>query len=81
MTGVTYGGCFLVKNGKIEKPVRNFRFVDSPWFFLNRLIEIGTSERTALGYSPWYGDWPVTPTIVPPVMVREFNFTALADAI
>jgi len=81
MTGVTYGGCFLVKNGKIEKPIRNFRFVDSPWFFLNRLVEIGTSERTAFGYSPWYGDWPIAPTIVPPVMVKEFNFTALADAV
>ena len=81
VTGVTNGGCFLVKNGKIEKPIKDFRFVESPWFFLNRLIEIGVSERTAFGYSPWYGSWPIAPTIVPPLMVREFNFTALADAV
>jgi hypothetical protein len=25
--------------------------------------------------------WPLPPVIVPPVMVRDFNFSALADAI
>jgi len=79
LTGVTSGGCFLVRNGKIEKAIRNLRFVDSPWFFLNRLLAIGTSERTAFGYSPWYGGWPVAPTIVPPVMVLDFNFNATSD--
>jgi len=79
MTGVTSGGCFLVRNGKIDKPVKDFRFLDSPYFFLNRLIAVGTSERTAFGYAPWHGEWPIAPTIVPPVMVRDFNFSALAD--
>ena len=81
MTGVTSGGCFLVRNGKIEKPVKDFRFLDSPYFFLNRLVAVGTSERTAFGYAPWHGDWPIAPTIVPPVMVTDFNFSALAESV
>jgi len=75
LTGVTNGGCFLVRNGKIVKSIRDLRFVESPWLAFNRIEAIGTSERTALGY----GNWPGPPTIVPPLMIREFNFTALKD--
>jgi predicted Zn-dependent protease len=93
MTGVTSGGCFLVKKGKIERPVKNFRFLVSPFFVLNSLIAMGPSHRTAYGYAPWtederdragFGaafDWPRRPMIVPPLMVRDFNFSALVDAV
>jgi len=81
MTGVTQGGCFLVHNGKIEKPVKDFRFVESMYFILNRLVAIGTPERTAFGYSPWHGEWPIAPTIVPPLMVSDFNFVSLAESV
>jgi len=81
MTGVTTGGCFLVRNGKIDKAVKDFRFLDSAYFFLNKLEMVGTSARAPFGYAPWHGDWPIAPTIVPPVMVRDFNFVALADAV
>ena len=81
VTGLTNSGCFLVRNGKIDKPVRDFRFVESPWYFLNRVQAIGTSERTAFGYSPYQGDWPIAPTIVPPLMITDFNFVSLADAV
>jgi len=81
MTGVTQGGCFLVHNGKIEKSVKDFRFVESMYFILNRLVAIGTAERTAMGYAPWHGEWPIAPTIVPPLMVSDFNFVSLAEAV
>lgn len=81
MTGLTNGGCFLVRNGKIDKAIKDLRFQESPWLFLNRLLAIGSSERTALGYAPWHGGWPIAPTIVPPIMVQDFNFTALAGAV
>lgn len=81
LTGVTTGGCFLIRNGKIDKPIRNARFLDSPWLFLNRLEAIGTSARAPFGYAPWAGNWPIDPTIVPPLMVRDFNFNALADSV
>jgi len=80
-TGVTSGGCFLIRNGVIDKPIRNLRFLDSPWLFLNCLEAIGTSERAPFGFAPWASEtWPVEPIIVPPLMVRDFNFNALADA-
>jgi predicted Zn-dependent protease len=81
LTGVTSGGCFLVRDGKIEKSIKNLRILVSPWFFMNQVEAIGTSERTAFGYAPWAGSWPIAPTIVPPLMVRDFNFSALADSV
>lgn len=81
VTGVTNGGCFLVRNGKIDKAIRNFRFVESPWLFLNRVDAIGPSQRAPFGYAPWLGHWPIAPMIVPPLMIRDFNFVALADAV
>lgn len=81
MMGVTSGGCFLVKDGKITKAVKDFRFLDAPYAFLNRLEAIGPPMRAPFGYAPWHGEWPIAPTIVPPVMVRDFNFNALADAV
>jgi predicted Zn-dependent protease len=87
-TGVTRDGCFLIKNGKIERPVKNFRFIESPFGILNRIIAIGKSERTAFGYTtqtntePQYAsEWPRRPLIVPPLMIRDFNLTALSDAV
>jgi predicted Zn-dependent protease len=87
LTGATHGGCFLVKDGKISKPIKNFRFLESPFFFLNRIEALGQPERAAFGYTPTatYGDgdgtWPRQPVIVPPMMVRDFNFSALCDAV
>jgi len=81
VTGVTNGACLLVRHGKIEKAIRDLRFVESPWYFLNRVVAIGTSQRSAFGYAPWQGDWPIAPTIVPPLMINDFNFVALADAV
>jgi predicted Zn-dependent protease len=97
LTGVTRDGCFLVRHGKIERPVKNFRFTDSPVFFLNRVEMLGRSERVAFGYMPptlsetgdgrtWppsgrLAQWPRLPVIVPPMMVRDFNFSALSDAV
>jgi len=81
LTGVTSGGCFLVRDGKLDKPIKGLRFVDSPWLFLNRLLAIGTTARAPFGYASWAGDWPIDPTIVPPLMVQDFNFTALADTV
>lgn len=81
LTGITNGGCFLVKDGKIDKAIKNLRFRESPWFALNRLEAIGTPERAPFGFSPWAGEWPIEPIVVPPLMIRDFNFNALADSV
>src|SRR5689334_7141772 len=83
VTGVTRDGCFLVKHGKIDRPVKNFRFLASPFFVLNNIIAIGPTRRAAYGYAPWtaqekqkasgmradFYDWPRRPMVVPPLMV------------
>jgi predicted Zn-dependent protease len=94
MSGVTRDGCFFVKNGKIDRPVKNFRFVDSPFFVLNKLVALGPSRRTTFGYAPptprehdvgaHWGErfeWPRRPMVVPPMMVQDFNFSSLSDAV
>jgi predicted Zn-dependent protease len=86
-TGVTRDGAFLVKKGKIERGIKNFRFRESPFFFLNRIEALGVPIRAAFGYTPRgakeSGDatWPRPPIIVPPMMVRDFNFSGMADAV
>jgi predicted Zn-dependent protease len=97
MTGVTRDGCFLVRDGKIDKRAKNFRFVESPFHAFNRLRMIGAAERVPLGNdSPTDGEryssfgwpragrwsrWPRVPIIAPSMMIDDFNFSSLADAV
>jgi predicted Zn-dependent protease len=73
-TGLTRDGTFLIENGKISKAVKNFRFNDSPLFLLNNLEMIGQPVRLA-------GTEAGGAVVVPPLKVRDFNFTSLSDAI
>jgi predicted Zn-dependent protease len=70
-TGLTRDGTFLIENGKIARPIKNFRFNDSPLFMLNNLEGIGAAVRTAGGGGE----------AMPPIKVRDFNFTSLSDAV
>jgi len=86
VTGVTRDGCFFIKNGKIDKPIKNFRIHESPFFSFNKLEMIGTTERVAFGYNVPPGmrewmRWPPLPVLAPPMMVQDFNFSALSDAV
>jgi predicted Zn-dependent protease len=76
-TGLTRDGTYLIENGKITKPVKNFRFNDSPIFMLNNLEAMGVPERVSASEG---GD-PGQAIMVPPIRVRDFNFTSLSDAI
>ncbi len=68
-TGLTRDGSFLIENGKIARSIKNFRFNDSPLFFLNNVEAIGPTVRTNNG------------GIFPSVKARDFNFTSLSDAV
>lgn len=76
-TGLTRDGTFLIENGKITKPVKNLRFNDSPVFMLNNLEAMGIPERVSASEG---GD-PGQAIMVPPIKVRDFNFTSLSDAV
>ena len=69
-TGVTRDGTWLIENGEISHPIQNFRYLDSHLFFLNNLEAVGKPVLTAGGGM-----------VLPPVRSRDFNFTALADAV
>lgn len=76
-TGLTRDGTYLIENGKITKPVKNLRFNDSPIFMLNALEALGRPERVSASEG---GD-PGLAIMVPPIKVRDFNFTSLSDAV
>ena len=73
-TGLTRDGTFLIENGKVTKAIKNFRFNDSPLFMLNNLEAMGRPVRLA-------GTEAGGAVVVPPIKVRDFNFTSLSDAV
>jgi predicted Zn-dependent protease len=58
-----------VERGKIVKPLRNFRWNESPLTMLNRIVDIGRAERVGPG------------TMMPSLKVRDFNFASLSEAV
>jgi len=74
LTGLTRDGTFYIENGKIKHPVKNFRFNESPVTMLNNVEELGKpqiigSEGDGLNM------------VIPPMKIRDFNFTSLSDAV
>lgn len=91
-TGLTRDGLWLIENGKITKPAKNFRFTESSLFALNQLDQLGVpvpvfrpvrdpapDQNNAWRYAPYFVT--LTPAVVPPLKIRDFNFTAMADAV
>ena len=74
-TGTTRDGLWLVENGEIKHPIRNFRFNESPMFVFNSIEEIGQTERVLSGFPP------AEAVRVPAIKARDFTFTSLADAV
>ncbi|HUF27436.1 MAG TPA: TldD/PmbA family protein [Gemmatimonadaceae bacterium] len=73
-TGLTRDGTFLIENGRVTRAVKNMRFNESPLFMLNNLEAVGTPVRLA-------GTEAGGAVVMPPVKVRDFNFTSLSDAV
>ena len=73
-TGLTRDGTFLIENGKVTKSIKNFRFNESPLLMLNNLDGIGKSVRVA-------GTEAGGDVVMPPLKIRDFNFTSLSDAV
>ena len=93
LSTVTRDGLWLIEKGKVTFPVKNMRVLDSPLFYTNNVLQLGTPERIYGSYwmsgglfGPSYDDFtPMAlgniPMMVPPLKVRDFNFAALADAV
>ncbi len=76
-TGLTRDGTFLIENGKVTRPIKNFRFNESPIFFLNNLQEMGQSIRVNASENLGAGG----AIYMPPIKVRDFTFSSLSDAV
>ena len=72
LTGLTRDGLFLIEDGKITTPVMNFRFNESAVRLLQNTAAIGAAERTGTGPRAM---------VVPSVVVRDFTFSSISDAI
>jgi predicted Zn-dependent protease len=72
LTGLTRDGLFLIENGKVTSPVVNFRFNESPVRMLQNTVAMGRPIRTRGGESGM---------IAPPLVVKDFTFTSISDAV
>lgn len=72
LTGLTRDGLFLIENGKVTSPVVNFRFNESPVRVLQNTVAMGRPVRTRGGESGM---------IAPPLVVKDFTFTSISDAV
>lgn len=67
-TGLTRDGTFLIEDGKIKHPIKNFRFNESPIIMLNNVEAMGKPIR-------------VNGSLIPPLKIRDFTFSSLSDAV
>jgi len=67
-TGLTRDGTFYVENGEIRYPLKNFRFNESPVIMLNNLEALGRATR-------------VNGNLIPSMVLRDFTFSSLSDAV
>lgn len=74
LTGLTRDGTFYIENGRIQYPIKNFRFNESPIIMLNNLEELGKVERTVSTESNQN-------YLLPPMKIRDFTFSSLSDAV
>ncbi len=76
-TGLTRDGTFLIENGKVTRPIKNFRFNESPIFFLNNLQAMGSTIRINASEALGAGG----AIYMPSIKVRDFTFSSLSDAV
>ncbi len=68
VTGLTRDGVWLVENGKVSRPVNNFRFNESPARLLQNVEALSAAVSTGT-------------MVVPGIRARDFNFSSKSDAV
>jgi len=76
-TGLTRDGTFLIENGRISRPVTNFRFNQSLSEMLANVQMLGSPTRVCASESSTVGP----PIVVPALKVKDFFLSSLSDAI
>ncbi len=75
-TGLTRDGLCWIENGKIQHPLKNFRFNESPDRLLTQIEELGQTLPVVAGER--YRDYRM---VLPAMKVKSFRFTSTSDAI
>lgn len=75
LTGLTRDGVFLIEDGKITKPLKNFRFNESPMNVLNNIMDMSANKRSV------GSETGRSKIVVPDIKVKDFNFSSISDAI
>lgn len=73
VTGLTRDGTFLVERGKITTTVKNFRYNASPVKMLQNVLALGRPQRVVTRGG--------RVMVVPPMVVKDFNFSSISDAV
>jgi predicted Zn-dependent protease len=76
-TGLTRDGTFLIENGRISRPVTNFRFNQSLAELPEERRDDGAAHARLRGEDSAVG----APVVVPALKVRSFNLSSVSDAI
>jgi len=77
LTGLTRDGTFLIENGKISRPVTNFRFNQSLSEMLANVQMLGSPTRVCASEASTVGP----PIVVPAMKVKDFFLSSVSDAI
>ena len=75
-TGLTRDGCFLIEDGKVTRPVKNFRWNETAVKMLRNIEMMGKTRRVITS------EQDLGSTLVfPNLKVTDFTFSSLSDAI
>ncbi|SBT42984.1 metallopeptidase TldD-related protein [Micromonospora auratinigra] len=77
LTGLTRDGVYLVEDGEVVAALPNFRFNESPVALLDRVVEIGATERTL---PREWGDY-FTRMAMPTLRVADFGVSEVSPAV
>jgi predicted Zn-dependent protease len=76
LTGLTRDGVYVVRDGEVVGAATNFRFNDSPVGVLSRILDAGEPVPTL---AREMGDY-FNRAAMPPLVVRDFNFSTVSPA-
>ena len=68
LTGMTRDGTFLIEEGRVSRPVKNFRFTESVLEAFSRIDAVSRERRLVQG-----------PVLAPAVKVRGFRFSGTTE--
>ena len=75
-TGLTRDGLFWIEDGKVRRPLKNFRFNESPYRLLGEIDALGQTQPTA----GWSGTLSYR-MLLPALRVKSFRFSSISDAV